>query len=624
MDQSRVTHGWSGSIRKFLDQPKSLIEEALIAHINTLFGHGASGSQIDAWAEEIDVLKATFRDLAISRQDSLNWSVVLEYELPLEGGRRPDVIILGPNKIFVFEFKQDIALHRAHIDQVAAYARDLCEYHSRTHGIPVIPYLVPTKTNKFSQIKDNVIVLSPDQIASHLDVIPEAEPIDLEDWLEGDYAPLPTLIAAAKMIFRNERLPAIKRAESLGVGKAVEALKKISNDSKNNCERSLAFVSGVPGAGKTLVGLQFVYEHSNEKGNAIFLSGNRPLVEVLRDALKSGAFVKDLHAYIKSYGLTAKIPSQHIVVFDEAQRAWDSVHMNIKNSVPFSEPELLIGIGEKIPEWAMLVGLIGHGQEINSGEEAGMPGWNDALNSKTAKSKWKIYSPPRFSKDFSDHDVEEIPELDLTKTLRSKQAEDLHKWVEGLLSGSLSAAARFADKIWLQNYPIFITRDLDEAKSYIKRLYEDQETKRYGILASSKDKILPQFGINNDFQSTQRVKNANWYNNGLGETGSCCNLEEPVTEFACQGLELDMAIVAWGNDFLWDGNEWILKKMRPKYVQKDPHQLRMNSYRVLLTRSRDGVIIFIPPLSEFDKTEHALLASGAKILMEEIPLALSS
>ncbi len=624
MDQNRITHGWSGSIREFLSQPKSLIEEALIGHINSLFGHGASRLQLDAWTEEIDILRNSFRDLSIARQDCLDWSVVLEYELPLEGGRRPDVIILGPNKVLVLEFKQDLVLHRASIDQVAAYARDLAEYHSSTHGVPVIPFLIPTKSNSHSEMKDNVLVLSPDQIAPYFDSIPVSEPIRLEEWLEGDYAPLPTLIAAAKMIFRNERLPAIKRAESLGVGKAVEALKKISIDSKTNSERALAFVSGVPGSGKTLVGLQFVYEHSNEKGNAIFLSGNGPLVEVLRDALKSGAFVKDLHAYIKSYGLTAKIPSQHIVVFDEAQRAWDAEHMNTKNSVPFSEPELLIGIGEKIPNWATLVGLIGHGQEINAGEEAGIPGWNDALKSETAKTKWKIYSPPRFSQDFTGHEVQEIPELDLTKTLRSKQAEDLHKWVEDLLTGSLASAASYAERIRMQNYPIFLTRNLDEAKSHILRLYENQETKRYGILASSKDKILPKFGINNDFQSTKRVKNANWYNRNLGEAGSCCNLEDPVTEFACQGLELDMAIVAWGNDFLWDGTNWILKKMRPKYVQKDPHQLRLNSYRVLLTRSRDGVIIFIPPLPEFDKTEHALLASGARLLIEEIPFALTS
>ena len=621
MKENRKTHGWSGSIRHFLDQPKSLIEENLENHLRGLLGMNAANSQVEAWLEEIDVLKSAFRDLAISRSDSLEWSIVLEFELPLEGGRRPDVIILGPGKIFVLEFKQDPILQRSSLDQVAAYARDLAEYHSRSHGVEVIPFLIPTRTKNESEIRDVVIVLSPDRIASTLDGYPENEKIVLEDWLDGDYAPLPTLIAAAKMIFSNERLPAIKRAESYGVAKAVERLKEIARNSQNNSERSLAFVSGVPGAGKTLVGLQFVYEESNQDSQAIFLSGNGPLVEVLRDALKSKAFVSDLHAFIKSYGTTSKIPRQNIIVFDEAQRAWDASHMMLKKAVEYSEPELLIAIGERIPGWATLVGLIGHGQEIHTGEEAGIAGWFKALESKHAISDWKVYSPPRFSKEFPGQEVIELEDLDLNHTLRSKQAEYLHTWVQNLLNGDLAKAASLAQKIWIQNFPIFVTRELSEAKNYVKSRFEGELNKRYGILASSKDRVLPDYGINNGFQDTKRVKNAKWYNEELGQPGSCCNMEEVVTEFGCQGLELDMAIVAWGNDFLWNGKEWDLRKMRTRIPQVDPHQLRLNSYRVLLTRSREGMIIFIPPRPEFDLTEHALLGAGARILQSKINLA---
>lgn len=622
MTGDRVSHGWSGTIRKFLDTPQSLVEDALQHHISGLFGKGASGSQKNAWEEEIEILRNAFRNLSIARQDCLNWSVVFEYELPLEGGRRPDVIILGPGQLLVLEFKQDPTLHRAAIDQVAAYARDLAEYHSKTHGLPVIPYLIPTKTSDLSTIKDNVAVLSPDQIAPHLDNLPDAHAVDLNNWIQGDYAPLPTLIAAAKMIFNHERLPTIKRAESLGVKDAVDALKEIAVESKKSNSRSLAFVSGVPGAGKTLVGLQFVYEGVSEYDSAIFLSGNGPLVEVLRDALKSKAFVRDLHSFIKSYGLTSKLPPQHIIVFDEAQRAWDAEHMNNKNAVPISEPELLIGIGEKLPDWATLVGLIGHGQEINSGEEAGISGWAQALLSPVAKSSWKIFIPPRFGHEFIGQSVKEIPALDLTKSLRSRQAENLHEWVEKLLSGQLGAAARIANQMLSQTYPILITRDLDAARRYLREVFDGQPNKRYGILASAKDNVLPDFGILNGFQDTKRIKYANWYNRDSGEQGSGCNLEDVVTEFGCQGLELDMALVAWGNDYLWNGSTWEMRKMRSKYPQKDPHQLRKNSYRVLLTRSRDGVVIFVPESEKFDKTEQALLAAGARILMDPIPLAL--
>ena len=621
METNRKTHGWSGSVRTFMDQPQSLIEQSLESHLQGLLGFNAAGSQVEAWLEEIEVLKRAFRDLSISKPSCLEWSVVLEYELPLEGGRRPDVIVLGPNKIYVLEFKQDSVLQRSSLDQVAAYARDLAEYHSRSHGIEVIPLLVPTKTSDKSEIRDVVTVLSPDRIAAFLDSSEEVTPIILEDWLEGDYAPLPTLIAAAKMIFSNERLPAIKRAESSGVANAVSKLREIVRISEENSERALAFVSGVPGAGKTLVGLQFVYEESNQDTQAIFLSGNRPLVEVLRDALKSKAFVSDLHAFIKSYGTTSKVPKQHIIVFDEAQRAWDASNMMLKKGVAYSEPELLVAIGERIPDWTALVGLIGHGQEIHTGEEAGIGGWFEAIQSKHAISDWKVYSPPRFSNNFPSHSVTECEELDLNYSLRSKQAEFLHNWVQNLLIGQLAEASKIAQKIWIQNFPIFITRSLDDAKKYVTERFEGESSKRYGIVASSKDRVLPNYGIKNGFHETKQVKNAKWYNNNLGEPGSCCNMEEVVTEFGCQGLELDMAIVAWGNDFLWDGTNWELRKMRTLVPQLDPHQLRLNSYRVLLTRSREGVVIFVPPTREFDQTENALLAAGARILQSQISLA---
>jgi hypothetical protein len=601
-----------------LDQPGSLIEESLEAHLQGLLCFNAAGSQIEAWLEEIDLLKRSFRDLSIARPTCLEWSVVLEFELPLEGGRRPDVIVLGPNKIFVLEFKQDPILQRSSLDQVAAYARDLAEYHSQSHGIEVVPLLIPTRTIDKSEIRDVVTVISPDKIAPFLDSVEESEPINLGLWLSGDYAPLPTLIAAAKMIFNNERLPAIKRAESYGVAKAVLRLREIVRDAEVNSQRSLAFVSGVPGAGKTLVGLQFVYEESNQDTQAIFLSGNGPLVEVLRDALKSKAFVSDLHAFIKTYGTTSKIPKQHIIVFDEAQRAWDASNMMLKKGVSYSEPELLVAIGERIPNWTALVGLIGHGQEIHTGEEAGIPGWFDAIQSKLATSTWKVFAPPRFTKDFPNRSITECEELDLNHSLRSKQAEYLHDWVQSLLTGNLSEASRISQRIWLQNFPIFITRNLSEAKQYVSARFEGESSKRYGIVASSKDRILPKYGIANGFHETKQVKNAKWYNNDLGEPGSCCNLEEVVTEFGCQGLELDMAIVAWGNDYLWDGTQWLMRKMRTRVPQQDPHQLRLNSYRVLLTRSREGLVIFIPPDVEFDQTEHAFLAAGARILESQI------
>ena len=618
MGNERQTHAWSGTARQLLDTPKSMIEEALDSHLKSLLNKHAAGTQVDAWSEEIEVLKTSFRSLAIARPDALQWGIVLEYELPLEGGRRPDVILTVPNKVIVLEFKQDPKINRAYLDQTYAYARDLSEYHSKSHELEVVPILVPTKSQNLIDAQDGVRIISPDKLAAILTEIDEAEPINLNDWLEGDYAPLPTLVQAARMIFQNERLPSIKRAESLGVGDAVIELQKIAKKSEENNEKSLAFVSGVPGAGKTLVGLRFVYESSGDKANSIFLSGNKPLVEVLRDALKAKAFVRDLHSFIKTYGVTDKVPSQRIIVFDEAQRAWDAEHMGVKNNVHFSEPELLIRIGEKLDDWANLVGLIGHGQEINSGEEAGIEGWNLALESDSATSNWKIYAPRRFSESFPNKDVTVIDNLDLSKSLRSRRAEDLHDWVSKVLEGNLSSASVIAHKIFHSGFKIHLTRDLDEARSFIKLLYTGEPGKRYGILASSKDTCLPKYGIHNGFQDTKRIKYARWYNNQTGEEGSSNNLQDVVTEFGCQGLEVDCALIAWGNDLFWDGNDWQMRKLRPKFKQHDPLGLRKNSYRVLLTRSRDEMVIFIPPEERFDSTEMALLAAGARVLQFEL------
>jgi len=598
-----------------------LIEEALENHLKGLLNKNAAGTQVDAWSEEIDVLRTCFRDLAIARPDSLDWGLVLEYELPLEGGRRPDVIITAPGRLLVLEFKQDPKLNRAYIDQAYSYARDLAEYHSKSHNLPVIPYLVPTRTSDLIDERDGVLIVSPNKLAASLSQLDEGKSIDLEEWISGEYAPLPSLIQAAKMIFQNEKLPSIRRAESLGVGDAVTELQKISEFSRTNQQRTLAFVSGVPGAGKTLVGLRFVYESSVDKASSIFLSGNDPLVRVLRDALKAKHFVQDLHSFIKTYGTTNKTPSQHVIVFDEAQRAWDATHMGVKNDVHFSEPELLVKIGEKLPGWANLVGLIGHGQEINSGEEAGIDGWRQAVESESAVSEWKIFAPPRFSKDFPGREVTIVEKLDLNKSLRSRRAEDLHEWVAKLLEGRLSEASRLANRVISSGYQIHLTRNLEEAKSFVRLLYEGEEHKRFGILASSKDTCLPNYGIRNGFQDTKRVNYAKWYNSVAGEDGSSNNLQETITEFGCQGLEVDCALIAWGNDLNWDGTKWEMRKLRPKFKQHNPLELRKNSYRVLLTRSRDEMVIFIPPEDRFDLTEMALLAAGARILEFELSAA---
>lgn len=433
--------------------------------------------------------------------------------------------------------------------------------------------------------------------------------------LKSDYQPLPILIAAARKIFQNEPLPAIKRALSAGIPEAVEELGQIVEDAAKNGKRSLAFVTGVPGSGKTLAGLTLVYERVKKMSNATFLSGNGPLVEVLQDALKSRVFVRDLHAYIKSYGLTQKVPSDHVIVFDEAQRAWDAGYMLSKKQVDRSEPDLLVDIGEKIPDWSALVGLVGEGQEIHAGEEAGISQWNDAVQPSSGRQTWEVHCSERLKPQFSNVKVKTYKHLDLTVSLRSHRADSLHEWVVALLAGQISEAARLAHKIQAQMFPMYLTRDLDDAKHYLEDRYDGDLQARYGIIASSKShKLLAQYGVHSDFMATKNVRIAKWFNEPKGNPRSCCELKDVVTEFGCQGLELDFPLIAWSDDMKWSDKSWVFTKFRAKYELEDPEQIRRNAYRVLLTRGRDGFVIFVPPHSSMDETEHALLASGIEVL----------
>ena len=366
------------------------------SHHRGLLGFPPSASQVDAWTQSDLVLRASFRDLAIADPSITSWGIAFEYELPLEGGRRPDVVVLAGGTVVVLEFKQNPILDRAAIDQVNAYSRDLAEYHSESHDRPVAPLLVlPTSANP--AVVDGTPVVNADSLAKTiLDLRSEGQ-IDISSWLNGTYQPLPFLIAAARRIFQNEPLPHIKRALASDIPQAVELLGTLAEQAAANGQRVLAFVAGVPGSGKTLAGLSLVYERTAKMSAATFLSGNGPLVEVLRDALKSKAFVRDLHAFIKTYGMSNKTPKEHVIVFDEAQRAWDAAYMEYKHGVGRSEPDLLVDVAERLPGWACLVGLVGDGQEINKGEESGIDQWHEAVRVENGRSDWQVHCPPRLA-----------------------------------------------------------------------------------------------------------------------------------------------------------------------------------------------------------------------------------
>jgi hypothetical protein len=416
---------------------------------------------------------------------------------------------------------------------------------------------------------------------------------------------LPTIVEAARRIFKDEPLPRLKRADSFGLEETVQFVKQEMDATQRDGGRKLILIAGVPGAGKTLAGLRTVYEGADVTGQATFLSGNGPLVQVLQDALRSTVFVRDLHKFILEYGVKGRIPTQHVIVFDEAQRAWDRHMMSVKKGVEASEPDLLVQAGDRIAGWSVLVGLVGDGQEIHSGEEGGLGQWRDAIIGSGAS--WEVLCPPRLGHVFDGLSVSTTSKLDLNRSMRSHRAEDLHLWVSRLLGEEVYLAAELGERLQRSEFSLRLTRDLDEAKAYMRERYAEEPHALFGMLASSHDKHLRTIGIGNDFQSTKRVKIARWFNAPAFDPLSACALDVVATEFMCQGLELDMPLVCWGSDMLWRDGGWQTKAVNRKIPLLDPDQIVRNTYRVLMTRGRDGMVLFVPPHAMFDETAEVLV-----------------
>jgi DUF2075 family protein len=352
-----------------------------------------------------------------------------------------------------------------------------------------------------------------------------------------------------------------------------------------------------------------VYERAEGKARSTFLSGNGPLVQVLQNALKSTVFVRDLHKFITGFGTSDRVPEQHVIVFDEAQRAWDAEYMFSKKGVAQSEPELLVQIADQLPGWAALVGLVGTGQAIYSGEEGGLPLWRSAF--AEAREPWEIYCSPAVAESFAGLDVTLCPQLELEIPLRARRGERLHDWVTALLEGRLAEAESIATALAAADYPIYVTRSLDEARTYARERYRGEPDPRYGLLASSHARNLETYGVDNTWFGTRRINVGKWFNAAPSDPVSCCSLDSVVTEFQCQGLELDLPIVCWGTDLSWQGNGWQLAPRRRQYPIAEPETLLRNTYRVLLTRGRDGLLIWVPPDGALEETARALAIAGA-------------
>ena len=617
-DAPRRSAGWAKSLKYFVGAGRDAWLEELRTFHQQCMGENASAEQCKAWEEEFGVLQVELATLLERKPESGNWSVIFEFELPRERGRRPDVVLLAGAQIVVLEFKGHTKPGQAFIDQAAAYARDVAHYHEPSHGRVVNACLVLTRLEQPTDEQDGVVVLGPGSIAEYLAELPSTAgtAIVLSEWLSGEYAPLPSLISAARTIFQHHELPRIRRADSAGIPAAIAELNEIAQKARTAGERHLVLVTGVPGAGKTLLGLQFVYDdhfgQGHESKGAVMLSGNGPLVKVLQHALQSRAFVGDVHGFLKQYGGKSQSkPKERIFVYDEAQRAWDAERVQQKRGHDASEPKDFVGIGNRLPDWCVMVGLIGEGQEIHLGEEAGIGQWADAL--AASNKHWIVHCPQKLALIFQQQNVVLSERLDLTTSLRSHLAADVHKWVALLLQGDLPQAAVVGKRLRADGFDLYLTQDVERARQYVQDRYSGQIEKRFGQVGSSKAVVLRDYGFRTDFAFSRNFREGPWFNNAPTTPDSCCQLRETATEFACQGLELDFPIVGWGDDLLFDGASWKAKPS-PRSKARDPEQLRRNSYRVLLTRGRDGMVIFVPPVHALSKSLEALHQAGCQVL----------
>jgi len=432
---------------------------------------------------------------------------------------------------------------------------------------------------------------------------------DIEAWFDSEYAPLPSLIRSAQMLFKEKSFPQIKKAQSAGIPETINKLKSIAAQAEENGSHHLALITGVPGAGKTLVGLQFVHEIDmvDNRQKAVFLSGNGPLVKVLQFSLGNRHTVKGVHDFLKQYSTSTQVPSEDIIIYDEAQRAWDAEKASSHRANSNSEPVDFLNVAGK-KSYCLMIGLIGEGQEIHLGEESGMKLWSEALNQSPIE--WKLHCPGKLGHHFDNFDTETVDAFNLTTSLRTHQALTLQRWVEYTLENQLDEAKEFSESLFEEGYPIYLTRDFNTAKEYVYEKYADEPDKTYGVIASSKSMVLPKYGIKNDFNSTRSVQVARYYVD-TEYAKHCRKLNSVVTEFACQGLELDQPILAWEADWIYE-NRWI--DNRPNRKAKDSFNLRKNSYRVLLTRGRDGLVIFVPPEQSLNNTYHFLKTAGCREL----------
>ncbi|GJL88993.1 MAG: hypothetical protein DHS20C03_27020 [Minwuia thermotolerans] len=625
---------FESTLREFVD----ISPDHILGRLARVHGFDVDLAQRDAWLGQIDILK---RELSRFAEATL----FLEFAIP-RMGKRADAVLLLEGIVFVIEFKVgSTSFDRAGIDQVHDYSLDLKNFHLGSHDRLLIPILIATEAPEQSE---HYLSLADDRVAEPLRVggqglgqaiaellLQHSElRLDPATWLQSGYRPTPTIVEAAQALYRDHDVQEISRSDAgaTNLSSTTDFINDVVKRAQQNNEHAICFVTGVPGAGKTLAGLNIATQRAEAEGQeaAVFLSGNGPLVDILREALardqasrnairigesrrRVASFVQNIHHFRDDAIRDESPPHEQIVIFDEAQRAWTrdqaSRFMRDKRQVQdfdMSEPEFLISVMDRHKDWSVIVCLVGGGQEINTGE-AGLSEWVEALQGSFPD--WSVYvshrlEDPDYIWTQQAREALERPQVTIAESLhlgvslRSFRSEAVSEFIGHVLENRPEAARDLYETIQA-TYPIRITRDLGEARAWLKA--HARGTERYGLVASSGGYRLRPEGIN----PRQKIDPPNWFLNSREDVRSAYALEEVATEFDIQGLELDWTCVCWDLDLRRE-QAWAAHKFvgtRWQRVGKEDRKLFLkNAYRVLLTRARQGMVIFVPKGDRSDAT----------------------
>lgn len=471
-------------------------------------------SQVRSWADCFAVLQRVLKDFNLP-----GFYIIFEYILYAENGARPDVLLVSDKQVFVLEFKRKNVILEADIAQADMYGRFLKTCHVESRDKEIITCLVVTELPEDEPEKMNgsVHIVSPGALKQLLEerIVPSAGALDIQKWQQSKYEPDKNSVQRMVDMFKYGRLPHLKSAKSSKIPVATDLLVHLTERAKANHEHWLCFVSGVPGAGKTLLGIQYIYQMRKPGNpffysNATYISGNGPLLKVLKGQLQYPDFMMGAQSFAHSFEQRRLNPT-NLIVFDEAQRMWSEDRMREKNRGGFSENQQIINIMSG-PNWGVLVALIGEGQEIYAGEDGGIEAWVKAV-----PPDWKVACSPRYKEYFPQAIIE--PALHLDVSIRSQGAEDVSKFVNALLDGKLDEAKALYQSVKKNHFRILITKCFHKAAEYCRELYGDRDDKKFGCITSSQ---------NPKVKKTDIVR---WFNDIPLSNASCCKLTSSQSEF---------------------------------------------------------------------------------------------